>query len=243
MSNKIRSQTISKWILFSLCYLFMPCLFLESSLINPDFAPELLYTDFAKGYEDFVKGRSYFDEENREKAIHFFSQAVKKSYKPYFECMNYFDDEGNRTICSGYEEDINGYIVGELDYEIIAAIYRHSHFYLGLIRLYQGEIPQANLHFKKAIGFYGVEDNLGINFYKCANMLNPSWINLASLTRLQMGKIEEAEALLEMAFWTAVNLEDIVDWRNNRWSGSVASKYWDDLSERGITDKNGIEYS
>ena len=35
--------------------MLIPYFFLESSLINPDLAPELLgHTDFATGYEDFV---------------------------------------------------------------------------------------------------------------------------------------------------------------------------------------------
>ena len=68
MLNKIRSQTMSKWILFSLFYLCIPY-FLESSLVNPDLTPTY------PGYENFTRGRTFFNEENWEEAVHFFGMG------------------------------------------------------------------------------------------------------------------------------------------------------------------------
>ncbi len=94
---------LHKWILLFLFYLLVSSFFLESSLINPDLAPEQL------GYEDFAKGRTCFDEEKWEEAIHFLTQAVEKSYKPSFRCSNYLTDEGYESICDDFNEDIQGF--------------------------------------------------------------------------------------------------------------------------------------
>lgn len=103
---------------------------------------------------------------------------------------------------------------------------------MGLIRLHQGEFAKADLHFKKAIGFNGYEDKLGSQFYKCANIINPSWIALASLTRLQKGDVEEAKELMEMAFTTLENFEFTLD--RQSWA-HIIPVYWTDLRKRGIT--------
>ncbi len=225
---------------FSFIFLFfLPYVYIHSSLIDPDLAPKLLDPEFSAGYDDFAKGRSYFYKENWDEAIHFFSQAVKKSYKPtYFECDNYHDEEGYGIPCKNYNENKKGFLIGEVDYEIMLGIYRHSHFHLGLIRLYQGEFLKANLHLKKAIGFNGIEDNLGFNFYKCANILNPSWIALASLLRLQIGNIDEAKSLIKMGLWTLEKFEYTLDW-NQAWNGTITSKYWENLRKKGFTETRG----
>jgi tetratricopeptide (TPR) repeat protein len=157
---------------------------------------------------------------------------VKKSSKPRFRCTNYLDfEESEINACGEFREDTLGYRICDVADEIAYAIFRHSHYYLGLIRLKQGEHEKANLHFKKAIGFNGREDQLGLTFYQCANIINPSWIALASLTRLHTGNLQEAKSLMELAFRTLGNFEVSLDW--NFWRDQP--EYWQDLKKRGIT--------
>lgn len=233
----IRSNSkMFTWVLFFLLWI-SGCL-IEASLVNPDLAPEL------PGYEDFSRGSSYFFEENWEAAVKSFNQAIKQSHKPRFRCSNYLTEEGDSS-CQIVEDDVSiniddlqGFSVRDTSHEIAVAIYRHSHFYLGLIRLQQEEFDKANLHFKKAIGFNGYEDKLGSHFYKCANIINPSWIALASLTRLQTGKVDEANELIGLSLWTLENFDYLLTrdfWRN------IQPKYWKDLNERGITTEKWSE--
>lgn len=232
MFIKIRIQMISKAVLFALFALFIPYFFLESSLINPDLAPEL------PGYEDFTRGRQFFNESDWDKSIHFFSQALQKSEAPWIKCSNYPDEDGYGSICDDFNEDIRGYIVQEGIYEIYFAIYRHSHFYLGLIHLNKGEFKKANRHFKKAIGFNGIEEELGIQFYKCANIIKPSWIALTSVTSLHVGNIEEAKLLIDKGLWTLDNFDILLSYD---WWRDITIHYWSDLKSRGLTNEKWQE--
>jgi tetratricopeptide (TPR) repeat protein len=228
MLGKIKFQMLDmKRVVFSLFCLFIPYFFLESSIINPD-----LVSDHP-GYEDFIKGRSCFQEENWVEAISFFSQAIEKSHKPFLKCTYYLDEDGYDTPCGDFKEDIRGYAIQNVTHEITFTIYRHSHFYLGLISLYQEEFAKANLYFQCAIELYeGSEEELEEQFYKCANIIEPFWIALASLTRLHSGNVEEAKQLMDMAVLEWENFEYALDWQ--MWK-NIKPQYWKDLRERGIT--------
>lgn len=215
-------------------FLLIPSYFLECSVINPDLAPQILKSNgLDAGYEEFAKGRTYLHEENWEKAIYYLEQAVEKSYKPIFKCSNFLDDEGNCNVCDDYNEDIKGFCIRNIDYEIFICIYRFSHFYLALAYLQQHEIIKADFHFTEAIGFKTIND-LGLNFYKCASLINPSWICFSILTKIQMKKFKEANSLLELAYWTLDQFDYSLAW-GDHWRGNICSKYWKDLNERSLT--------
>lgn len=228
----MRLWMINRWIFFCLFSLVMPFFFVEASLVNPDLRPRL------PGYKDFNKGRAYFNEENWEEAIFFFDQAIKKSKKPLFNCDNFYADEEGaspETSSCGCEGDprwiyYNRYIQDEIEF----AVYRHSHFYFGLIRLYQGDINKANLHFKRAIGFKN-ENEMGELFYSIANFMDPYWIVLSSLTNLQIGHIEEAEKLCGLGFQTQYYVNDIeYECRDDKWilTDCLSEEHVDDFIER-----------
>lgn len=228
----MKIKNISFYVLLFFAISFFPCIFLDSSIVNPDLAPEL------PGYDDFFRGRGYFNEKNWDESIHFFTEAIKRSEEPSIACSNYLTRNGCSSVCHYFNEDIKGYVIRNARPEIAPAIYRHAHFYLGLIHLHQENFTKANLHFKKAIGFSGHEDEMMLQFYKCANIINPSWIALASLTKLHDGNFEEAKELARLAWWTIENSEDILD--KKTWE-HVDPKYWQDLKKRGITSDKWSE--
>jgi hypothetical protein len=93
--------------------------------------------------------------------------------------------------------------------EIKFAVYRHSHFYFGLIRLYQGDIDKANLHFKRSIGFED-ENEMGEQFYSIANFMDPYWIALAILTSLQIGHVKKQKIYVVWDYARKIMLKALI---------------------------------
>ncbi len=66
---------------------------LEASLFNPLVEPTL------PGFEAFLQGKTYFEEEKWEEAIDCFKRAIQESHKPVFDCRCFTDDEGDHDAC------------------------------------------------------------------------------------------------------------------------------------------------
>lgn len=222
-------------ILFSI--VFLGSTFLDASIINPALASE------RPGFMAFKQGLEYFEAEKWDEAAYWFARAVEASNKPSFDCHNFWIFDGYISSCRDLELNserdsripaYRRFYASHKDNiwaEISSAVYRHSHFYLGLIKLYRQQIDKAHLHFKEAISFGGDEDELGSLYFRCINYMNPSWIIYASLTSLSLGHHDLAEQFAELAYDTNNFLSDCVldSWY---WEGKTREKYWNDLQAR-----------
>lgn len=241
-------------LVFSLFFLFTQCSNVHSSLINPDLAPDM------PGYEDFAEGCRYFEIGNRNKAKIHFSRAANKSRKPHFYCRNYsnheydhyvsldacgdceistwFDGNGRERPCENVDLE---YYSQNYSSEITYAIYRHAQFHLGLIDLQKEEFASAYLHFRKAIGFGKDEADMGKLFYRCFNIIDPSWIVFAALTGLHQEK-NEAKNLINLAFGTLGNIEyGALDFEINHFRpDEIKKRHWKDWKDRGITQRSWL---
>lgn len=223
---------IKKIVIFNFLRILLSFLFcfdfLESSIINVDLNSNM------PGFEDFQKGREYFEKENFDQAVYCFVQAIEKSYKPSFYCEDYWNED--YSACIDWDDidsdDVSGlFVVSDFLPEIYYAVNRHSHFYLGLINLYLQEYSKAHIHFKEAIGFSGEESEMGSLFFICMNIIDPSWYIYTAHTSLYLGDLNLAQWLVGMSLNTTRTLNDIL-LDSYHWKDKV---YWKDLQEREIT--------
>jgi tetratricopeptide (TPR) repeat protein len=241
-----------------LCLSSTLCVFilLDASIINPDFAND------QPGFATFCRGRNHFEKGELKEATAWFAQACKESLKPSFCCGNFVDRgdyvdfdpctdcEFTKSECKGKLRDYYAFTDDNILKETSYTIFRYSHFYLGLINLDQQKIYQANVHFKKAIGFGGDENKIGTLYFRTMNLINPSWIVHASLTSLALGDVEAAEQFVELAFKTNDFLDMVLGQNDAYWQelgefgevgvGELMESYREDLKRRNIDQEWGL---